>query len=98
MTLPIQLVVGANILLNPPLLGTDPFGRGLVIGSSTNARTAPNELFGIYRSPEAVKEDYGVEAPEYRIALRYFAQIPRPKSLMIATVALIPSPPPPIGV
>lgn len=86
MTLPIQLVVSASILLAPPLLGTDPFGRGLLIGSSVNNRTAPNELFAIYRSPEAVKADYGVETPEYRIAQRYFAQIPRPKSLMIATV------------
>lgn len=86
MTLPIQLVVSASILLSPPLLGTDPFGRGLLIGSSINNRTAPNELFAIYRSPEAVKADYGVETPEYRIAQRYFAQIPRPKSLMIATV------------
>jgi hypothetical protein len=86
MTLPISLVVGADILLAPPLLGTDPFGRGLIVGSSPNARTAPNELYAIYRSIEAVKTDYGVEAPEYRIAKRYFAQIPRPKSLMIATV------------
>lgn len=86
MTLPIQLVVSASILLAPPLLGTDPFGRGLLIGSSENSRTEPDELFAIYRSPEAVKADYGVETPEYRIAQRYFAQIPRPKSLMIATV------------
>ena len=89
MTLPISLVVGADILLAPPLLGTDPFGRGLIVGSSPNARTAPNELYAIYRSIEAVKTDYGVEAPEYRIAKRYFAQIPRPKSLMIATVTPI---------
>jgi hypothetical protein len=86
MTLPIQTVVSVGATTTPPLLGTDPFGRGLIIGSSANARVAPNVLYGIYHSTEGVKADYGLEAPEYKIAKRYFAQIPTPKSVMIATV------------
>lgn len=85
-TLPVSMLVNVNVAYQPPLLQPDVFGRGLIIGSSSNARVAPNELYGIYSSIDAVKADYGVEAPEYKIAKRYFAQIPRPKDVMITTL------------
>lgn len=85
-TLPVYMLVNVNVAYQPPLLQPDVFGRGLIIGSSPNGRMAPNQLYGIYSSIDAVKADYGVEANEYLIAKRYFEQVPRPKDVMIATV------------
>ena len=93
-TLPVSMLVNVNVAYQPPLLQPDAFGRGLIIGSSSNGRVeGPNQLYGIYSSIDAVKADYGVEAPEYLIAKRYFEQVPRPKDVMIATVGATNSPP-----
>ncbi len=83
LTLPIKLVVNVDVDYQHQLLGRDNFRRLLIIGSSPNARET---LTGIYSTPEAVKADYGVEANEYKIAKKYFSQVPRPRDVMIATV------------
>ena len=84
-TLAISNLTHVEVGYQPPLLAGDAFARGLIIGTTQNARIAPNQLYGIYSSLDAVKADYSDQAPEYRIAQQYFAQIPRPKDLMIAT-------------
>ena len=85
-TLPISQLTNVEIGTQIPLLANEYFARGLIIGQSANARDNSNQLYGIYRSLDAVKADYGVEVPEYLIAKQYFAQDPRPKDIMIATV------------
>mgnify|MGYP002652877500 CR=1 FL=1 len=89
-TMPISMLINVNLSYQAPLLQPVNFGRALIIGSSENDRDAANELFGIYNTIDAVKADYGVEAPEYAIAKRYFQQNPRPKDIMIATIARSP--------
>ena len=85
-TLPISLMTNVEIGYQPPLLSGDAFGRGLIVGNSQNNRAAPNQLYGIYTTLDAVKADYNEQASEYQIAKQYFAQSPRPKDVMIATV------------
>ncbi|MCH7305624.1 DUF3383 domain-containing protein [Acinetobacter sp. NIPH 1869] len=89
-TLPVSTLVNVNLAYQAPLLQPVQFGRALIIGTSGNGR-GENSLYGIYNNIDAVKADYGMEAPEYEIARRYFQQIPRPKDIMIATVAGYPS-------
>lgn len=83
LTLPINMLVNVNIEYQAKLLSRDAFNRLCIVGSSANSR---GTLSGIYVNADAVKEDYGVEANEYKIAKLYFAQNPKPRDLMIATV------------
>lgn len=85
-TLPISMLVNVNLAYQAPLKQPVQFGRALIIGSTVNAR-GEDSLYGIYNNIDGVKADYGVEAPEYLIAQNYFRQIPRPKDIMIATIA-----------
>lgn len=84
-TLPVQLAVNVNISLLASLAQRVNFGRGLIVGSTPNAR---GTLYGIYTTLDAVREDYGVTASEYLVAQKYFAQLPKPRDVMIATVDL----------
>lgn len=83
LTLPIKMLVNVNIEYQARLLGRDAFNRPCIIGSSANSR---DTLSGIYTNADGVKEHYGVEAAEYKIAKLYFAQNPKPRDLMIATI------------
>lgn len=83
LTLPINMLVNVNIDYQAKLLSRDAFNRLCIIGSTTNSRGTPS---GIYTSVDGVKLDYGVEAKEYKLAKKYFAQNPRPRDVMIATV------------
>lgn len=89
LTLPINMLVNASIEYQAKLLSRDAFNRLLIVGSTVNARATAS---GIYTSIEGVKIDYGVEAPEYKIAQKYFAQNPKPRDLMIATVTALTNP------
>lgn len=81
-TLPISLAVRVALGLQPTLLQRVNFGRGLIVGASTNSRGTPQ---GIYKNLNGVKEHYAINTPEYLAAQKYFAQVPRPKDVMIAT-------------
>ena len=85
-TLPISSLTHVEIGYQPPLLAGDSFARGLIVGSSSHNRSAANQFYGIYKTIDAVAADYGDQVPEYLIAKQYFAQIPHPKDIMIATV------------
>lgn len=85
MMLPISLAVRVALGLQPTLLQRVNFGRGLIVGSSTNTR---NTSHGIYKNLDGVKEHYAINTPEYLAAKKYFAQVPRPKDVMIATRVL----------
>lgn len=89
LTLPINMLVNVSIEYQAKLLSRDAFNRLLIVGSTVNSRTTDT---GIYNSLDGVKLDYGVEADEYKIAQKYFAQNPKPRDLMIATVAALTEP------
>lgn len=81
-TLPIKMLVDVAVDYTPKLLQRDDFGRLCIIGSSETTRETP---IGIYADLNGVANDYADDTKEYQIAKNYFAQIPRPKTLMIAT-------------
>ena len=81
-TLPISLAVQVALGLQPTLQQRVNFGRGLIIGASTNTRGTSH---GIYKNLDGVKQHYAINTHEYLAAKKYFAQVPRPKDVMIAT-------------
>lgn len=90
LTLPINMLVNVSIEYQPKLLSRDAFNRLLIVGATVpNARGTDS---GIYTTLDGVKLDYGVEAAEYKIAQKYFAQNPKPRDLMIATVTALTDP------
>lgn len=82
-TLPIRNLISVDIDFSPQYLKRDMFNRLCIVGSSTNTR---GNLSGIYTSVEGVAQHYAITTNEYKMAEHLFAQIPRPRSLMIATV------------
>lgn len=83
LTLPISVFVNVNTDYNPKLLDKNNFNRLCVIGSSTNTRGTDT---GVYSSLEGVAQHYAITTNEYKIAQKLFMQVPRPRSIMIATV------------
>lgn len=83
--LPIK-VSGINVTTDyqPIMLDKDIINRLCIIGDTVNTRGTPS---GVYTSLAGVKEHYGDDSDEYNVADRLFSQVPRPKSVMIATVA-----------
>lgn len=90
LTLPINMLVNVSIEYQAKLLSRDAFNRLCIVGATVpNARGTDS---GIYTTLDGVKLDYGVEAAEYKIAQKYFAQSPRPRDVMIATVTALTDP------
>lgn len=81
--LPIKNLVSVDIDYAPQYLKRDIFNRLCIVGSSANTR---GTLQGIYSSMVGVAQHYAADTSEYKMADRVFAQIPRPRSLMIATI------------
>lgn len=86
LTLPINMLVNVSIEYQASLLSRDAFNRMCIIGSTTNTRGTPH---GIYTTLAGVGLDYAVTASEYKIAKKYFAQNPKPRDVLIATVTTI---------
>lgn len=70
-SLPLKLLINTNIDDGGGLLSGDNFSRLCIIGKSENGR---GSLFGVYKSIDEVMAHYGVEASEYKTALRFFEQ------------------------
>lgn len=70
-SLPLKLLINTNIDDGGELLSGDNFSRLCIIGKSENGR---GSLFGVYKSIDEVMAHYGVEASEYKAALRFFEQ------------------------
>lgn len=86
LTLPINMLVNVSIEYQAKLLSRDAFNRMCIIGSSTNTRGTSH---GIYTTLAGVGGDYAESTSEYKIAKKYFAQNPKPRDVLIATVAAI---------
>lgn len=83
LTLPISSLVNVTIDAQPKFLAKDIFNRLCVIGSSSNTRGTPS---GVYTSMAGVEQHYEDTTNEHKIATYLFMQVPRPRSIMIATV------------
>lgn len=79
--LPVSGVVNVTVNMSPVAAATRNFGTMLILGAS-NVITV-EERIREYGTISAVLEDFGTEAPEYLAAQAFFAQSPRPKSVMI---------------
>ncbi len=82
MTLPVSSVVNVSISLAALAAGPRSFGSLLILGTTTGVIDTI-ERMREYSGIDAVAEDYGVDDPEYKAALAYFGQSPKPRTLYI---------------
>lgn len=82
--LPMKMPINVSVDYQPVLLDRDVINRLCIVGDSVNTR---GTNYGTYSSLAGVSEHYGDDTSEYKIAARLFSQVPRPKSVTIATVA-----------
>jgi len=81
MGLSVNNLVNVSINLSPTGASVRSFGTLMVAGDSDVINGV--ERFRTYTSIEAVAEDFGVDAPEYKAAALYYSQNPQPRILMI---------------
>lgn len=82
MTLPVSNVVNVSISLAALAAGPRSFGSLLILGT-TSGVIDTIERMRQYSNITEVGEDYGVDDPEYKAALAYFSQSPKPRTLYI---------------
>lgn len=80
-TLPVSYVVNVEVNMSPVAAALRNFGNMLIVGSSDVINV--QERIRTYGTAEEVAGDFGIDAPEYKAALVYFAQSPRPRLLEI---------------
>lgn len=82
MTLPVSRLVRVNINLSPLAATNRSFGVLLIAGDSPVIN--PVERYRTYGTIGDVGEDFSITMPEYKAALLYFGQTPKPATLMIS--------------
>lgn len=82
MTLPVSSIVNVSISLAALAAGPRSFGSLLILGT-TSGVIDKIERMREYSGIDGVAEDYGVDDPEYKAALAYFGQSPKPRTLYI---------------
>lgn len=79
--LPVSAVVNVSLNMAPTAAATRDFGALLILGTSPVIDT--RERIRTYNNIESVASDFGISAPEYLAAQKYFAQSPRPAVVLI---------------
>lgn len=82
MTLPVSNIANVQINLAALAAGPRSFGTLLILGT-TSGVIDTIERMREYSSITEVGEDYGADDPEYKAALAYFGQSPKPRILYI---------------
>lgn len=82
MTLPVSDVVNVGISIAALAAGPRSFGSLLILGS-TSGVIGTTERIRQYSGIKEVASDFGVDSNEYKSALVYFSQSPRPRTLYI---------------
>lgn len=80
MSSPNAVIVNISDTLQP--VKRREFQRTLILGTTENKRFGQ---FVVYQDLTAMAEDFDEDAPEYQIAARIFAQIPRPRDVAVYT-------------
>lgn len=86
--LPVSSLVNVSVYMSPQAAATRSFGSLLIVGDSDVIDT--EERLREYSTVESVGLDFGADSPEYKAAVLYYSQRPRPAQLFIgrwATVA-----------
>ncbi len=81
MSLSVSGVVRVSVNLSPLSASPRSFGILMIAGDSDVINGL--ERFRTYLNIEGVADDFGVDAPEYLAAAKYFGQTPKPSTLMI---------------
>jgi len=74
--LPISDIVNVQVVLTPLAAQTRNFGSLLILGDSNVIDTT--ERLRLYTTLDAIAEDFGTNAPEYKAAALYYGQTPQP--------------------
>ena len=82
MALPVSNVVNINISLAALAAGPRSFGALLILGTTKGIITS-TERIREYANITEVGNNYGADSPEYKAALVYFGQSPKPRILYI---------------
>lgn len=82
MTLSVNNVVNVTISIAALAAGPRSFGSLLILGTTSGVIDVV-ERMRPYSNITEVGEDYGVDDPEYKAALVYFSQSPKPRTLYI---------------
>lgn len=82
MTLPVSNIANVQINLAALAAGPRSFGTLLILGT-TSGVIDTIERMREYSGITEVGEDYGADDPEYKAALAYFGQFPKPRSVQI---------------
>lgn len=89
MALSVNRVVNVTVNLSPMAAQKRGFGTLCILGQS--AVLSASESYRAYTSYDDVAEDFGASAPETLCAQAYFAQSPKPTSLVVAQWRTTPS-------
>lgn len=81
MALSVSRLIRVVINLSPLAAARRSFGILMVAGDSDVINGV--ERFRTYTTIEGVADDFGLEAPEYLAAAKYFGQSPKPQTVMI---------------
>lgn len=79
--LPVSDIVNVQVVLAPLAAQTRDFGSLLILGDSDVIDTT--ERLRLYTTLDAVADDFGTVAPEYKAAALYFGQTPQPSTLYL---------------
>lgn len=79
--LSVSRLIRTTVNLSPLAAARRGFGILLIAGDSNVINV--QERMRTYTSIESVANDFGTTAPEYKAALLYFGQSPRPQTLMV---------------
>lgn len=81
MSLSVSDLVRVTVNLTPQAAAVRSFGVLMIAGDSNVISGA--ERFRTYTTIDGVAADFGVTAPEYKAAVLYFGQSPKPRTLMV---------------
>ncbi|WP_312740890.1 DUF3383 family protein [Cedecea neteri] len=79
--LPVSNVVNVDVIMSPTAATGRNFGSLLILGTSNVIPVT--ERIRLYAAIEDIGKDFGVESPEYKAALAFFGQSPKPTQVYI---------------
>lgn len=79
--LPVSNVVNVDVIMSPTAAAGRNFGSLLILGTSTVIPVT--ERVRLYAAIEDIGKDFGVDSPEYKAALAFFSQSPKPTQVYI---------------
>lgn len=85
--LPVSDVVNVDVVISPIAAPTRNFGAGLLIGATDVIDVG--ERLRLYSNMSGVAQDFSTTDPEYKGAVKHFAQVPQPSILYIGRWARV---------